>query len=431
MGGCGSAPPPPPAPEPAPPASVPFVPSEQPYLVDPLTGYSQEVDTAWKERLRAAHRALLAESDKAGANALADELLQADPSFAPAQVLAAQVELGEGQYTRVVSRLLPVGDAHPGYVASQLVLGRAAELSGDVPLAYSAFREIAARSQTAFQRVGELHPRAVEIVGNRLREALSHQQLDEADKQLALLRSWAPSETATFEAALAVAVARGDHKAELAAVKDLSARRPGDRALLERRAELELAAGDPGSGLEIIQRLAAESPKDPDLQEKLAAAKFRWRLSLLPRQVQDVAAKPEIDRADLADLLYWLIPNVRYARTTAGRIATDVLDHPRQEEIVRVVNLGLLDVDSTLHRFSPESPARRGTTLRSLVLVLGRFGSPSCLGSARGQSQAAICEAATACGLIGPEEDCRPGSAVTGSEAVEMIRRTLQLLGGS
>ncbi|HET9229260.1 MAG TPA: hypothetical protein VFR31_21450, partial [Thermoanaerobaculia bacterium] len=225
----------------------------------------------------------------------------------------------------------------------------------------------------------------------------------------------------------ALAAARGDQVAELAAVKELSAQRPGERALVERRAELELAVGDPGAGLQIIQNLAAENPRDPELAEKLAAAKFRWRMSLLPKAVQDVAAKPELTKADFAVLLYWLVPNVRYGRPTAGRIATDVLEHPHQEEIVRVVNLGLMDVDQTLHRFSPGAPARRNAALRSLNLVLSRFGQGlTCLSGKTG-----ACEAAASCGLIPSEEECRASAALTGSEAVELIRRTLKHLDGA
>jgi len=429
LGACGSAARPAPPPEVPRPQPQPFAVQEQPFLVDPLTGYPGQVDPERQDRIRAAHRALLAASDRDGALETADELLREDPSLAPAQVLAAQVELGEGSFAKAVERLLPVSDAMPQYVASQLVLGRAAEHVGDIPLAYSAYREIAPRNQRAFQKVGELHPRALEIVSNRLQEALRQSRWDEAEKLLSLLRSWAPSEARTLEGARALAVSRGDRVAELAAVKELSAQRPGERALTERRAELELAVGDPGTGMQIFQDLAAENPRDPELAEKLAAAKFRWRMSLLPGDVQDVASKPELTRADFAVLLYWLVPNVRYGRPTAGRIATDVLEHPHQEEIVRVVNLGLMDVDSTLHRFSPGAPARRSMALRSLALVLSRFGQKlTCLGGAAGRGP---CETATSCGLLSPEEECRGAATLAGGEAVELIRRTLKLLGGA
>jgi hypothetical protein len=192
--------------------------------------------------------------------------------------------------------------------------------------------------------------------------------------------------------------------------------------------------GDPGAGLKIVEGLAERHPKDPALAEKLAAAKFRWRLSLLPQAVRDVAARPDLSRADLAVLLYWLVPQVRYARPSEGRIATDVLDHPQRDEIVRVVNLGLLDVEETLHRFSPGAPVRRATALRAVVRLLQSFGGGACLGddAANPQpSQALACDLAARCALLAAEDDCRPGDPLSGGDAVEMIRRALKHLGRS
>lgn len=405
----------------------------RPWLLDPLEGYPQEIDPVRTERLRSAHRALVERSDVAKARSAAAELLEIDPALDPAHVLAAQADFVDGNLREIVNRLLPINDRTPGYLASQLLLGRASEEVGDIPLAYAAYRAVAARNPQALQRLGELHPRAVEILANRLQEGLRTGNLEEAQKNLSFLQSWAPSEVVTLEGARAVAVARSDQAAELSAVQALAARQPEDRKLLQRRIELELAVGDPSAGLQIAQDLAARYPKDPDAARLLESARYRWRLSMLPRSVQEVAAKTDLDRADLAVLLYWLVPNVRYARPASGRIATDVLDHRHQEEIVRVVNLGLMDVDSTLHRFSPSAPLRRGAALRVLVRTLASFGQGlTCLGEAeRSSAQGAVCTGAASCGLLLEGEECLPGAALSGAEAVELIRRTLKLLGAS
>ncbi len=405
-------------------------PADRPYLIDPLEGYPREVSPELRDRLKGLWRDLMEQGDTAGATREAAGMLEQDPELAPAQVLLAQVDFAAAEDRRVVERLLPIGDAMPTYTASQLLLGRATERLNDVPLAYAAYRAIAARSQLARKRAGELHPRALEIVSNRLDEALRNRSFEEADKQLDLLRTWAPAETLTLEAARKVARGRGDRGAELGAVKELSSRRPGDRSLLERRAELELQVGDPSAGLKIIQDLAARHPQDPALAEKLEAAKFRWRLSQLPQNVQTVAAKPELNKGDLAVLLYWLVPEVRNSRPTAGRIATDVLDDPRQEEIVRVVNLGLMDVDPTLHRFSPAASVRRGAALRVVMRTLARFGKAAACADGGGGT-ANVCAAALACGLVPAEEDCQPGAELSGAEGVEIIRRSLKLLSGA
>jgi hypothetical protein len=399
-------------------------PADRPYLIDPLEGYSRNVDPARRDRLHDVWRDLLEAGDVEGASRTSAEMLTDDPGLLPAQVLAAQVAFAAGNDAQVVERLLAIGDATPTYTASQLLVGRAAERLGDLPLAYAAFRAIAARSPLALKRAGELHPRALEIVSHRLDEALRNQQIEAAETQLALLRSWAPSEILTLEAARNLAVARADPRGELAAVKELSSRRPADLGLQERRAELELEVGDPSVGLKIVQDLAARDPKDPALADKLQSAKFRWRLSQLPQDVQEVAAKPELTKGDFAILLYWLVPQVRNSRPTAGRIATDVLDDPHREEIVRVVNLGLMEVDPTLHHFSPTAPVRHGPALRVVLRMLERFGAGSCAGSAN------VCDASVACGLLRSAEDCQPAAPLSGSDSVEILRRSLELLGG-
>lgn len=423
---------------------------ERAFLLDPLDGYAETVDPTRQERIHSGYSALVSGTPAglAEARRIAAELLAVAPAFAPAKVLAAQADFAEGKPKAVVESLLAVGDAQPNYTASQLLLGRAAEVLGDVPLAYAAFRAVAPRNGRAFERTGALHARALQVVGERLRAALAGNRPDrtpptpltpptppitEAERQLALLRAWAPGEETTLEGARAVAVARHDARAELEAVKGLAARHPDDHALLERRADLELEVGDPGTGLKIVQDLAERNPGDAAIAEKVRVAKFRWAVSLLPADVRQMAEKPEITRADLSVLLYWLVPQVRYGRAAAGRIATDVLDDPHREEIVHVLNLGLLDVDPNLHRFSPAAPARRGVTLRSLGRLLATFGRDvSCLATLRSAGGAAAppCDLGVACGMIAADDDCDAAAAVSGPDAVEWIRRGLQLLGG-
>jgi hypothetical protein len=426
--GCTSAAPPPPIREPVQRAPVPLAlePADRPYLIDPLEGYAGRMDGA--KALESVWRNLVDAGDTAGAARAATEMLAASPDFLPAQVLAAQVDFAAGENTHVVARLLPVGDALPTYTASQLLMARAAERLGDIALSYSAYRAIAARSSLALKRAGELHPRAMEIVYHRLDEALRASKLDDAQKQLSLLQGWGPSETITLEATRKVARARNDLPSELAAVQEIAARTPGDRPLLERRAELELAVGDPSAGLQIVQNLAAANPKDPALAQKLEAAKFRWRLSQLPKDIQDIAARPELNRGDFAILIYWLVPEVRNSRPSAGRIATDVLDNSHREEIVRVVNLGLMDVDPTQHRFYPGSPLRRGQALRIVLRMLARFGVASCAhGNVEGGD---VCDVSQGCDLMASSDDCDAAAALSGAGGVEILRRSLKLLGG-
>ncbi len=270
-------------------------------------------------------------------------------------------------------------------------------------------------------------------MGNRLDDALQRGRLDEAAGRLARLEAWAPGAVPTLEAARKLAAAQGDGTTELAAVKKLQAAGVDRLEIQERRAELELEVGDSSAGLQLFQQLAREHPADAGLQEKLEQAKFRWRLTLLPPQVQAIPPEPVLTRADFATLLHWLIPAVRSARGQGGgRIATDILDHPRRDEIARVVNLGLMEVDPTLHAFHPDRPIVRSEALAALLRAVETLGGrAACLSSmplGDRPTHDEVCAAAARCGLLPAPEDCLPGATLSGSEALEMFRHTLQLL---
>ncbi len=403
-----------------------------PFLLSPLAGYPLAAGAEGERRLVAAHAALVDRGDDATARQTAAALLARDPGLHPATVLLAQIDLVDRDYQSALDRLGRVVGELPGYTAALVVRGRAAEAIGDVALAFESFRAAADGSIVARERAEELRPRALEIVSNRVEDALRRNRPDAAAAALERLTAWAPDATPTLRAAQRVAAARGDQAAELAAVRTLSGRFPADRELRIRRSDLELEAGEPGAGLRILQELAAAEPDDPELAERLERAKFRWRLVLLPEPVREQAKLPELTRGDFASVLYWLFPSVRYGRAGGGRIANDVFDHPSREAIVRVVNLGLMSVDPALHRFEPGRALTRLAAIESLLRLLASSEPRlACLrdGGAGGGSAESLCGDAVRCRLIDEIGECLPSAPVSGAAAVEMCRRALEQLG--
>lgn len=402
------------------------------FLLEPLAGYPLAVAPEIAERLETAHRELLDAGRVEAARQVAASLLAGDPDLEPAKVLAAEADFAELRDSAVVDRLGPVVEGLPSYLAAEVLLGRAAERTGDVPRAYVAFREVAGSSSLAADRASALQPRALEIVSHRVDDALRRGHLDEAEQGLERLRSWAPEDAVTYRTAAAVARATGDRQQELAAVDALAQLEPDDRQIEERRAALELEVGDPSTGLEILGRLAARYPDDPDLRDRLGYAKFRWRLSLLPASVQQLADRPELTRGEFAALLYWLVPGVRYGKPAAARIAADILDDPHREEIARVVNLGLMDVDESLHRFSPGAPLLRGAALAAVVRLVADADPPAACaqGFVAGQSTDLVCATAARCAFVPSPADCLPGAPMSGREALDLLRHAVEHLGG-
>src|SRR4029079_18610301 len=113
--------------------------------------------------------------------------------------------------------------------------------------------------------------------------------------------------------------------------------------------------------------------------EKLGWAKYRFRLQLLPANVRTIAERPQLTRASFAALLYWLSPDVRYGRGGSVRIATDILETEHRDEIMRVLNLGLFDVDETLHRYYPDNAITLGDALSALLRLLAGRGRVACV----------------------------------------------------
>ena len=334
------------------------------------------------------------------------------------------------RFEAAAQRLRPVVQELPDYAAAVLALALAEEELGRLVEACEGYLAMQRVNPEAARRAERLLPRAIEILSRRFDESLDRGRYELAEHQLARLESWAPDEDFSLDGRRALAFATGDAEGELQAIRRLVLRRPDNLELQRRHGDLELLAGDTTTGLQIFQGLAARFPEDPEIAEALEVARFRWRLQLLPEEVRAMAAtQPELDRSQFASLLYWLVPDVRYGRPRRARIANDILDHARREEITRVVNLGLMRVEATLHHFAPDRMVTRGEVLLSLLRTLAAGEpAPACLGGRQFDSRSSaesLCEAAARCLLLNDRGECLPRATVTGPEVVEMVRRAL------
>ncbi len=409
--------------------------------ISPLDGYPWTLPAGIEQRLSEAFGVLRTMDDPAPAAAVAETLLAADPSLHPAAVLLAQIELNNGSAAAARQRLEPIATELPTYRACQLLLAVAAEQLGDIATAYLSLRRIAAGDAEIAGRAETLKVAAVQQVGERLSEDLGRGHLEEAEARLSLLESWEPTADITVAAAWRVAAAASDSQRELLAARELwfLQTSAGVRAfapwistpeLLARLADLEVEVGDLRTGMNHLSALVAEAPEDSGLRDRAEHAKFLWRLRSLPQAVQALAGSSELSRADFATLVYWLVPRVRYAVLNQPPIASDILDHPRRDEIVRVLNLDLLRIDETLHRFSPQRRLTRSAALNALIVLLSHGGSEAaCLADAGSgwRSAYAICEIAARCRLIAEAAACLPQAGVAGAELMDLLRRALDL----
>jgi|GEM_PF-6726341 len=132
---------------------------ERAFLVDPLEGYPLVVAAALEADVGGLYRTL-GSGDQAAAAAGAASLLAENPGFHPAQVLLAQARFVERRYDAAREMLTPVTAELPTYTAAQLLVGRVAEILGDLPAAYAAYGQIAAVSPLAAESGVAMRPRA-------------------------------------------------------------------------------------------------------------------------------------------------------------------------------------------------------------------------------------------------------------------------------
>lgn len=406
-------------------------PALRPFLPDPVASCGPAPGEATGEELRRIYRELLRSGDAAAALAASARWLADAPDSLPAQTLRGEALLVAGKAREAVSILIPFAMRSAECPALALVLARAQETAGDLPEAYFGYMTAAGAPPEAGERARSISAQALEVTRGRFAEALGAGRREAAAWHLGRLERLWPNSEPALRSGMEMAGLAGNSRGELAAVKALQASRPADPALSLRRGQLELEVGDARTGLSLIEALAAAAPADVVLQTELGRAKFAWRLINAPEQVRGLRAKAALSRADLAVLLYWMVPQIRTARPGAALIASDILDHPSRDEIARVANLGLMTIDETLHRFSPEAPLRRVDAVTALLKLLSGTRPEGDCSPARGSGREGLCRAGVACGLFEDVLLCQAGSGISGAETIEMLRRALDRLEGA
>ncbi len=402
------------------------------FFLSPLEGYPLTIGPTTERRIQQAYQSLVTSGDSSPARALSTELLSSNPGLHPASVLSAQVQALDKQFEDALDLLRPAVSELPTYTSGWLLYGRVSEELDDVVGALVAYSTIAGSNSLAASKAEQLRPRGAQILRNRIESDLIAGRTDDAMRSLKRLQAVAGTETATIEATAAVARSSNDPSFELEAMRALHARTPDSRSVTERLAELEMEVGNPSDGMRLMKDLVATYPNDPSIEEKAAQAEFLWRLQLLPPDVQVVARESQVNRGDFATLVFWLFPEVRYGGAGTARIANDVLEHPHRNEIVRVINLGLMNVDPSLHRFEPYQPIEQIEALSTMIRLMSQKNPPPiCLGPRSGReddSRRQVCYLAAQCRLIASEEDCLPSASMTGPEVVELLRSAQEVV---
>jgi tetratricopeptide (TPR) repeat protein len=274
-----------------------------------------------------------------------------------------------------------------------------------------------------------------------LRLAASDQWLARA-RASAEAKQWTRSRAAIAEAitlspesaALRVAFAEielkaGEKAAALARYKEAVDMEPRNAAVLEKTATLALDLKDYALAVSAFERLAR---MDPRFAPKAADARLAFRVANWPSAEREAARAAKLTRARAAEILWWMVPEVREARVVSGAIASDAVSRRDSRAVTRAAALGLLEVDQETHRVSPDAslsaPAAAKLLVRLFAILKPPSGDVPCLQKPVPAflSNAEAVRLAQGCGLMSERE----GPSVSGPAFLRALDRERSLAEG-
>jgi tetratricopeptide (TPR) repeat protein len=403
---------------PPPPAVTPT--GEDRFLIDPRTGYQGATNPQLDQRFEAAWRFLLGGNESEGRRRLAEIRLK-NPEYQPALLAEAAMEIRAGNLDAASAAVAAARQQSPDWIAPLVYEAEIAYRRDDTRAAYDLYRALAARSDAP--------PFAADRVSG-LQSTLFNQTITAAtnapDAQaVALFR-----EALTYNpTALDVRIGLSSRLVNLGQFDE--ARRELDPVLnsaevdrpqvQEILAEIDAGRGRYQEAIVRYERLARRT-NEPRYSQRLEQIKEQWSMANMPPEFRQALESPAITRGDLAVLLYWTVPSVRFAQNLGSPpIAIDIENVAGREEIIRAIAIGLYDVDPVTRRVSPSrhvTASRLTTHLTRLLTIRGA----AC---ARGIPQDRVL---AACGIVDPGATVPPDATITGREAARALEQVAKAL---
>ena len=390
-------------------------------LIDPRIGFDatttsrgviRRLETAWNDL-------------RLGRTEVAEQRLRdlstKNPEYLPATVALAALAIERSDLDEAERLLEEVQRDSEDYVAASAYQAELAGKRGEIEKAFRGWKGILASPDPP-----PLASERVEFFRTQLFDQLFSKARDESDaeRSIVLLRE-----------ALGY---RDDGGARILLVQKLIASKRYDDA----RRQLEPLVGKPSAGIQLdidealaeidagkgryqeaisrFDRLARENPER--FSRRLSQIKQRWLEENLPPQYNRALNSGSLSRAELAVLLYWKVPAVRFAQAPQPPIAVDIAHVAGRDEFVRALALRFFQVDSITRSAGPDRLISAGTFLRILSRVIGLRGVPQCGRSASGDSEASRAEnILNACGVSTGNLAATPEAVLSGRHVAEIL----------
>lgn len=402
---------------PPPPAVTPQ--GDDRYLIDPRTGSTEALPPAVESQFDAAWRYAVAGNEAEAQRRLA-EVRRKVPDSLRATLLEAFLDIRAGRLGEARRAIEAVQQRDPENLVAGVYEAEIVLREGETRIAYDLYRRIAGlpgAPATAAERVAELET-------SLFNELLAAAQGAAEAESIRLLREALTFKPGAIEpriqlAQKLVALRQFEEaRRELEPLLNTAADRPEVQEIL---AEVDVGRGRYQEAIVRYDRLARRT-NDPRYQRRLEDIKSEWSAANMPEHYRAALESPAVTRGDLAVLLYWTVPSVRFAQNLGTpQIAVDIEGLAGREEIIRAIALGLFDVDPVTRRVSPHRTVSAGRLSQHLTRVLTFRGAPC----ARGLSQDKVL---AACGVTDLAATFAPDATVPGRDVQRVLEQVAKAL---
>jgi len=384
------------------------------YLIDPRTGYAETIPPPLAQRFESAWRYALA-GNEAEAERRLGEILATNPGFVPARLAQAAMAIRASRFSDARTALSGIDT-----LAARVYTAEIAYREGDTRQAFDLYRAIAAdpnAPESAAERVSELQ-------GRLFNEVFAAAQTATDAEAVRLLREALTLNAGATEPRVLLAqklVAQKQYDEARRELDPLLNTIPDRAEVQEVLAEVDAGRGRYQEAIVRYERLARRS-SDPRHTRRLEEIKQEWSAANMPSHFRTALDSTSLTRADLATLLYWTVPSIRFAQNLGTPpIAIDVEGVAGREEVIRAMAIGLFEVDPVTRRVSPSRQVTAARLSTHLARVLTLRGAACARGLAADRVLAA-------CGVTDPLAGHVPEDPVTGREAMTAIQQVAKAL---
>jgi tetratricopeptide (TPR) repeat protein len=387
------------------------------FLVDPRLGYDVAISPLVAPKFETAWRWTLAGDELEAQRRLA-EILARNPDFVPATLAGAALDLRAGRLAHARTTVAEMVRLYPEWTAARVYEAELAYRDKQTRVAYDLYRALA-NDANAPDFVAE---RLEELRGAIFNDLYAAAQTAPDTEAVRLLREALALNAGAIEPRILLAqklVAQKQYDVARTELDPLLNSAPDRAEVQEMLAEIDVGRGRYQEAIVRFDRLARRTNEER-YARRLEEIKVEWSAANMPAHYRTALNSASITRAELATLLYWTVPSVRFAQNLGTPpIATDIENVPGREEIIRAIALGLFDVDPVTRRVSAYRQVTASRLASHLARVLQLRGAPC----ARSVPQDRVL---TACAVTLPAR--ASDDPISGREAVAALQQVAKAL---